>query len=134
MSQPPGALKKKPLTAQPTNRPARKPQTVINCHTLTSLYRRLNLTWRSSTSTSKYHHSSLSCVRKTENRDQSNYQPQHTLLEPNNFIPSWECGGEEIKEVSATMRKLRQQFDETRRQVQAKERELELVKKKLELV
>ena len=32
------------------------------------------------------------------------------------------------------MRKLRQQFDETRRQVQAKERELELVKKKLELV
>ena len=41
--------------------------------------------------------------------------PVNTLLEPNNVIPSWECGGEEIKEVSVTMRKLRQQFDSVRR-------------------
>jgi len=33
--------------------------------------------------------------------------PQSTLLEPNNVIPSWECGGEEIKEVSKTMKHLR---------------------------
>jgi chromosome segregation ATPase len=32
---------------------------------------------------------------------------QNTLLEPNNVIPSWETGGEERKEVSTTMRRLR---------------------------
>jgi len=32
---------------------------------------------------------------------------QNTLLEPNNEIPSWEFGGEERKEVSNTMRKLK---------------------------
>jgi chromosome segregation ATPase len=58
--------------------------------------------------------------------------PSNTLLEPNNVIPSWECGGEEIKEVSVTMRKLRQQYDLVRRQVEAKEEELSRVKRKLE--
>lgn len=48
------------------------------------------------------------------------------------MIPSWECGGEEIKEVSVTMRKLRQQYDLVRRQVEAKEQELEKVKRRLE--
>lgn len=54
-------------------------------------------------------------VRKTENKQQSEFVPTATLLEPNNVIPSWECGGEEIKEVSVTMRKLRQQYDLVRR-------------------
>lgn len=58
--------------------------------------------------------------------------PTATLLEPNNVIPSWECGGEEIKEVSVTMRKLRQQYDLVRRQVEAKEKDLDKVKRKLE--
>lgn len=58
--------------------------------------------------------------------------PTATLLEPNNVIPSWECGGEEIKEVSVTMRKLRQQYDLVRRQVEAKEQDLQKVKRKLE--
>ncbi len=58
--------------------------------------------------------------------------PTATLLEPNNVIPSWECGGEEIKEVSVTMRKLRQQYDLVRRQVEAKEQELDKVKRRLE--
>jgi hypothetical protein len=53
-------------------------------------------------------------------------------LEPNNVIPSWECGGEEIKEVSATMRKLRQQYDLVHRQVEAKEKEFDKLKRKLD--
>jgi len=40
-----------------------------------------------------------------------------TLLEPNNFIPSWESGGEEKKEVSSTLKKLRESYDQTHKQV-----------------
>lgn len=36
---------------------------------------------------------------------------QCTLLEPNNFIPSWEAGDEEIKEVSQNLRILRKKYD-----------------------
>ena len=36
---------------------------------------------------------------------------QFTLLEPNNFIPSWEAGGEEKKEVSNILKKLRERYD-----------------------
>jgi len=36
---------------------------------------------------------------------------RNTLLEPNNFIPEWETGGAEKKEVSATLKSLRLQFD-----------------------
>ena len=39
------------------------------------------------------------------------YTEQCTLLEPNNFIPSWEAGDEEKKEVSNALRVLRQQYD-----------------------
>lgn len=39
------------------------------------------------------------------------YTEQYTLLEPNNFIPSWEAGDEEKKEVSIALRDLRQQYD-----------------------
>ena len=35
------------------------------------------------------------------------YTEQCTLLEPNNFIPSWEAGDEEKKEVSNALRVLR---------------------------
>lgn len=50
----------------------------------------------------------------------------NTLLEPNNVIPAWEFGGEEKKEVSTTMRKLRQKYDNIHKTVLAKEKELEM--------
>ena len=39
------------------------------------------------------------------------YTEQCTLLEPNNFIPSWEAGDEEKKEVSNALRNLREKYD-----------------------
>ena len=42
----------------------------------------------------------------------SKHVEQSTLLEPNNVIPNWEKGGEEEKEVSGTLRKLRKKYDE----------------------
>ena len=53
------------------------------------------------------------------------YVEQSTLLEPNNFIPSWEAGDEEKKEVSNALRVLRQRYDVIHRQVMEKERALE---------
>ena len=70
--------------------------------------------------------------RKQENKPHNNFVTTTTLLEPNNVIPSWEFGGEEKKEVSVTMRKLRQQFDQVRREVNQQEQELERLKRKLE--
>jgi hypothetical protein len=35
------------------------------------------------------------------------HMQRNTLLEPNNFIPEWEAGGEEKKEVSHTLKTLR---------------------------
>jgi hypothetical protein len=35
------------------------------------------------------------------------HMQRNTLLEPNNYIPSWEAGGEEKKEVSDTLKHLR---------------------------
>lgn len=60
------------------------------------------------------------------------YQEQHTLLEPNNFIPSWEAGDEEKKEVSVTLKNLREKYDIVHREVSAKEHDLELIKKEVE--
>ena len=51
--------------------------------------------------------------------------PSNTLLEPNNVIPSWEFGDEENKEVSATLRRIRQKYDNIHKTVLAKEKELE---------
>ena len=45
------------------------------------------------------------------------YVETATLLEPNNFIPSWEAGDEEKKEVSSALRGLREQYDQTHKQV-----------------
>ncbi len=50
------------------------------------------------------------------------------MLEPNNFIPSWEAGDEEKKEVSHTLRKLRIKYDNINKMVREKERELEELK------
>ena len=51
------------------------------------------------------------------------YTEQCTLLEPNNFIPSWEAGDEEKKEVSNALRVLRQNYDQKRKAVLEKEAE-----------
>jgi len=56
------------------------------------------------------------------------FVPSNTLLEPNNVIPSWEFGGEENKEVSATLRHIRQKYDNIHKTVLAKEKELETKK------
>lgn len=45
------------------------------------------------------------------------YVETSTLLEPNNFIPTWESGGEEKKEVSSALQNLREQYDQTHKQV-----------------
>ncbi len=57
---------------------------------------------------------------------------QNTLLEPNNFIPSWETGDEEKKEVSNALKKLRLKYDAIHRFVLAKEEQLEMLKKGVE--
>ena len=67
------------------------------------------------------------------------YVEQSTLLEPNNFIPSWvgglasadlpqEAGDEEKKEVSNALRKLRMKFDGIHQLAADKEIQLELLK------
>lgn len=57
---------------------------------------------------------------------------QNTLLEPNNFIPSWETGDEEKKEVSNALRKLRLKYDAIHKFVVHKEDQLEQLKKGVE--
>jgi hypothetical protein len=53
------------------------------------------------------------------------YQETNTLLEPNNFIPSWEAGDEEKKEVSSALRKLREKYDQIFRLAESKRKEFE---------
>jgi len=65
---------------------------------------------------------------RDDNKPQVEYVPTATLLEPNNFIPSWEAGDEEMKEVSSTLRKLRIKYDNINKLVREKERELEELK------
>jgi hypothetical protein len=57
---------------------------------------------------------------------------RNTLLDPDNVVPSWECGAVENKEISMRMREQRQEYDRVHRTVVAKERELEQMKKRLE--
>ena len=57
----------------------------------------------------------------------ASYAEQNTLLEPNNFIPSWEAGDEEKREVSNALRVLRLNFDQIRQQVMQKDGDLELL-------
>lgn len=56
---------------------------------------------------------------------------RNTLLEPNNYIPSWEAGGEEKKEVSDTLKHLRQKFDIVHKTVEERSRVLENLKREL---
>lgn len=53
------------------------------------------------------------------------------MLEPNNYIPSWEAGGEEKKEVSDTLRSLRQKFDIIHKKVEERSQVLEDLKREL---
>merc|ERR1719272_644708 len=56
------------------------------------------------------------------------YAEANTLLEPNNFIPSWEDGGEEKQEVSTALRRLREDYDIIFRKRQDKCNELDLLR------
>ena len=56
---------------------------------------------------------------------------RNTLLEPNNSVPSWEGGTEEKKEVSATLKTLRQRYDKICQVVEAKEADLASLNKQL---
>lgn len=49
------------------------------------------------------------------------YIEQNTLLDLNNFIPSWEAGDEEKKEVSLALLKLRQKFNQINKSKREKE-------------
>ena len=66
--------------------------------------------------------------RDDENVGGNTFVPSNTLLEPNNVIPSWEFGDEEKKEVSGTLRKVREKYDNIHKGVLAKEKELESLK------
>jgi hypothetical protein len=59
---------------------------------------------------------------------------QTTLLEPHNFVPGWEGGDEEKKEVSITLASLRKNYDSVHKQVVKREEELSLLKKQIESV
>lgn len=56
---------------------------------------------------------------------------RYTLLEPNNVIPSWEAGDAEMKEVSDTLTALRKKYDTVHRTVNARQKELDDLKKQL---
>jgi hypothetical protein len=49
---------------------------------------------------------------------------QHTLLDSNNHIPSWETGDGEKAEVSIALLKLREEYDEIRRRALEKDEQL----------
>jgi hypothetical protein len=55
------------------------------------------------------------------------YVEQSTLLEPNNFIPSWEAGDEEKKEVSLALKKLRKKYDDIHMMTKNKDEDLQLI-------
>lgn len=44
------------------------------------------------------------CLSKKKHDNEVMNMQKNTLLEPNNFIPQWEAGGEEKKEVSTTLK------------------------------
>ena len=60
--------------------------------------------------------------------ENKNYTEANTLLEPNNFIPSWEDGGEEAREVSQALRTLRADYDEIRQKSLQRQHELDLLR------
>ena len=64
----------------------------------------------------------------------SKHVEQTTLLEPHNFVPGWEGGDEEKKEVSVTLAGLRKNYDQVHKMVSKREEELALLKKQIEQV
>ena len=64
----------------------------------------------------------------------SHYVEQTTLLEPHNYVPGWEGGDEEKKEVSSALAALRKNYDHVHKQVVEREEELKLLKKQIEQV
>lgn len=56
-----------------------------------------------------------------KNEKEVTQMQRNTLLEPNNFIPQWEAGGVEQKEVSQTLKALRQKYDKIHKTVEAKQ-------------
>ena len=67
-----------------------------------------------------------------KNEKEVTQMQRNTLLEPNNFIPQWEAGGVEQKEVSQTLKVLRQKYDKIHKTVEAKQKELDDLKRTLE--
>jgi hypothetical protein len=59
------------------------------------------------------------------------YTEVNTLLDTNNFIPSWEAGDEEKKEVSNALRKLREKYDVSNKLVRQKDAENTDLKNKI---
>ena len=59
------------------------------------------------------------------------YVETSTLLEPNNFIPSWEAGDEEKKEVSVALRQLRKRFDGWHKKAEERKKDLDLIQKQV---
>ena len=68
-------------------------------------------------------------MRKYGLDEGASYTEMNTLLEPNNFIPSWEAGDEEKKEVSVALRKLREKYDQIHKQVSEKKNANETLEK-----
>lgn len=63
-------------------------------------------------------------MRKYGLTEGTTYVEAHTLLEPNNFIPSWEAGDEEKKEVSNALLNLRKDYDQIHKRAVERDREL----------
>jgi hypothetical protein len=68
-------------------------------------------------------------MRKYGLDEGAHYTEMNTLLEPNNFIPSWEAGDEEKKEVSVALRKLREKYDQIHKKVSEKKNANETLEK-----
>ena len=78
----------------------------------------------------KFKHESSIPLAQKRDKEVTSF-PMNTLGEPNNTIPEWEAGGEERKEVSQTLRQLRQNYDKVHKTVVQRKQELEDLKRKL---
>lgn len=58
--------------------------------------------------------------------------PKNTLLEPANVVAAWGDQNEEAKEVSVTLKAMRQKYDKIHQVVLAKQEELDNLKRQLE--
>lgn len=65
-----------------------------------------------------------------QNMGLGKYVEQTTLLDPHNYVPGWEGGDEEKKEVSVALSGVRKNYDVVHKLVVQKEKELQQLKKK----